>query len=73
MNLDIRNDIIERLLTIYHELKDSIITNTMISELLNIGHNYADTCIKVLLSYNLIKPIKGLGKGKYKFINNNLK
>ncbi len=66
-NLNIRNDIKEKLIRIYHELKNQIISNSIISEKLGIGHNASATCIKVLLANDLIEIVKGKGKGKYKF------
>lgn len=66
-NLIIRSDVKKRLLEIYYKLENNIISNSIVSETLHIGHNAADTCIKVLLENNLIEPIKGKGKGKYKF------
>ncbi len=66
-DLSIRNDVKERLMKIYNLLGNQIISNSIISDALQLGHNASDTCIKVLLANNLIEPIKGQGKGKYKF------
>lgn len=66
-SLIIRNDIKLRLLELYKLGNDKIISNSVVSELLSIGHNASDTCIKVLLANNLIEPVKKKGKGKYKF------
>lgn len=66
-DLNIRKDVKERLMKIYYILENQIISNSIISDTLQLGHNASDTYIKVLLAYNLIEPIKGYGKGKYKF------
>ena len=66
-DLDIRIDVKDKLIKIYKELKNQIFSNSLISEKLHIGHNSSDTCIKVLLSNNLIEPVKGMRKGKYRF------
>ncbi len=57
-SLIIRNDIKLRLLELYKLGNDKIISNSVVSELLSIGHNASDTCIKVLLANNLIEPVK---------------
>lgn len=67
INLNIRNDIKEKLIKIYHELKNQIISNSIVSEKPGIGNNTSATCIKVFLANDLIEIVKGQGKGNYKF------
>ena len=66
-NLDIRSDIKEKLVIIYENFKNDTFSSSSIVELINCSRSSSDNYIKVLRANNLIEPIKGKGKGKYKF------
>ena len=66
-SLAIRSDIKEKLIEIFITFKNDIFGSSAIVELLKCGRTSSDNYIKVLLSNNLIEPVKGHGKGKYKF------
>ena len=66
-NLDIRSDIKEKLVIIYENFKNDTFSSSSIVELINCSRSSSDNYIKVLRANNLIEPIKGKGKGKYRF------
>lgn len=66
-NLSIRNDIKERLSIIYEQFNNDIFSSSSIVELINCSRSSSDNYIKVLRANNLIEPVRGSGKGKYKF------
>lgn len=65
--LDIRGDLKSNLLDIYNKMKDIIFSNSLIVEKLDCSSSSADNYIKVLKANNLVIPVKGKGKGRYKF------
>ena len=65
--LHIRSDIKDKLIKIYETFKDDIFSSSSIVDLLNCGRTSSDNYLKVLLANKLIEPIRGKGKGKYKF------
>lgn len=66
-NLDIRGDLKSNLLEIYNKIQNNIFSNSIIVEKLGCSASSADNYIKILKAHNLIEPVKGHGKGKYKF------
>lgn len=66
-NLNIRSDIKEKLIKIYENFKNDMFSSYSIVEVLNCARSSSENYIKVLIGNNLIKPVRGKGKGKYKF------
>ena len=62
-----RNDIKEKLFEIRNKFKNDIFGSSAIVELLKCGRTSSDNYIKILLANKLIEPVKGYGKGKYRF------
>lgn len=69
LNCNYSNSIKNNLLTIYSKLSEDIVSNKSIKEALNVKETSATRYIKILIGLELLKEISGLGKGKYKFIN----
>ena len=65
--LHIRSDIKDKLIKIYETFKDDIFSSSSIVDLLNCGRTSSDNYLKILIANKLIEPIRGRGKGKYKF------
>lgn len=49
---------------------DDIFGRSMVAEVLEIQSSSASKLIKKLLSANIIEPVTGYGKGKYRFLKN---
>ncbi len=66
--LDITEHTKENILILYREFGDDIVFGrTEISATCNVGISAAGKIINKLKNSNLIEPVKGFGKGKYKF------
>lgn len=67
--LKIKQDVRKNLKTLHNYFKDEIFGNINIQEQLKVNKNTATSYIKILIDNNLIIPVTGHGKGKYKFID----
>ena len=56
-----------RLVKIYTVLKNELISRNAISNLLSVSDRTSYNLILYLLKLDLIEPVAGYGKGKYKF------
>lgn len=65
--LNCKNNVKNHLLTIYNKFGDLIFVRGDIIEATLSSKSQASIYIKLLKDGNLIKPISGCGKGKYKF------
>ena len=65
--LKVKQDVKNNLKTLYNYFKDEIFGNINIQERLVVNKNTATSYIKILTDNNLIEPVTGHGKGKYKF------
>ena len=52
---------------LYNYFKNEVFGNISIQEQLEVNKNTATRYIKILIDNNLIEPVAGYGKGKYKF------
>ena len=55
---------------LFTRLKDSIFGRSMVENVTGLKSSQASNLIKLLLYSNVIEPVKGHGKGKYRFIQN---
>ena len=65
--LKLKQDVKNNLKTLYNYFKDEVFGNINIQEQLVVNKNTATSYIKILIDNNLIEPVTGHGKGKYKF------
>lgn len=66
-NIDCKNNIKNRLLTIYTKLNNKIFGRSDVMKVTYSGKSQASIYIKLLKSNKIIEPVAGYGKGKYKF------
>ena len=65
--LKVKQDVKDNLKTLYNYFVNEIFGNINIQERLEVNKNTATSYIKILTDNNLIEPVTGHGKGKYKF------
>ena len=66
-NIDCKNNIKNRLLTVYTKLNNKIFGRSDVMKVTYSGKSQASIYIKLLKSNKIIEPVIGYGKGKYKF------
>ena len=66
--LKVKKDVKNNLNILYNYFKDEVFGNVNIQERLVVNKNTATSYIKILTDSNLIEPVSGHGKGKYKFV-----
>ena len=66
-DLKIKQDLKDNLKILYNYFKNEVFGNIYIQEQLEVNKNTATRYIKILIDNNLIEPVTGHGKGKYKF------
>lgn len=54
--------------TLFTQLKYTIFGRSMVEEITGLKSSQSSNLIKLLLNANIIEPVKGHGKGKYRFI-----
>ena len=65
--MKIKQDLKDNLKILYNYFKNEVFGNIYIQEQLEVNKNTATRYIKILIDNNLIEPVTGHGKGKYKF------
>ena len=61
------NNIKTPLMNIFNQFFNDIFSRTDVTNYLNVSNASGTNYINYLLSLNIIEPVKGLGKGKYRF------
>ena len=55
------------LMSIFNQFFNDIFSRIDVTEFLNVSNASGSNYINYLLNLNIIEPVRGLGKGKYKF------
>lgn len=74
LKVDVHNKIdsisdktVKHIISLYTKCNDDIISRSLIIEVLGVKASRASEIIKLLLQAKLIEPVRGFGKGKYRF------
>lgn len=57
-------------ITLFTQFKDKIFGRSMVEEVTGLKSSQSSNLIKLLLNANIIEPVKGYSKGKYRFVFN---
>lgn len=69
-NKKVSKNTINNAICVFDNFKNTIFGRSMIEQVTGLKSSQASVLIKLLLEANIIEPVKGQGKGKYRFINN---
>ena len=69
-NEKVSRNTINNAICVFDNFKNTIFGRSMIEQVTGLKSSQASVLIKLLLEANIIEPVKGYGKGKYRFINN---
>lgn len=68
-SISISNKTISHTLLLYSNYKDSFFGRNLVEQSTGLKSSQASKLIKLLLDVNIIEPVKGHGKGKYRFVD----
>lgn len=64
----ISNKTMKHCMILFSKLNDKIFGRTMVEEVIGLKSSQSSNLMKLLLNAKIIEPVKGYGKGKYRFI-----